>query len=221
MSSSVTAYQELLAAWRLQAKANPWLTRAFLTTLGLLLLLVFASALHGLEEQHRAHFRLANYGGLAGFAATSTGALLILFLGRVRPRLQDALLGFAAGMMLAASAFSLILPGLEAAGELLTSTGLASAVVVAGIAMGTLLMLGLDYFTPHTHESTGPCGPECQRIGGIWLFVFIALQPARRYGNWCFIRSWRFNCGPATDNRHSHPGHSEGFAVALARKPAD
>lgn len=177
MSSSVTAYQELLAAWRLQAKANPWLTRAFLTTLGLLLLLVFASALHGLEEQHRAHFRLANYGGLAGFAATSTGALLVLFLGRVRPRLQDALLGFAAGMMLAASAFSLILPGLEAAGELLTSTGLASAVVVAGIAMGTLLMLGLDYFTPHTHESTGPCGPECQRIGGIWLFVFaIALH---------------------------------------------
>jgi hypothetical protein len=34
-----------------------------------------------------------------------------------------------------------------------------------------LLMLGLDRFTPHEHESSGPCGPGCERIGRVWLFV--------------------------------------------------
>lgn len=172
-----SAYQELIQAWRTQARANPWLTRAFLASLGLLAILIIISAFHGLGAQHAANFRLANYGGLAGLAATSAGALLILFLGRISQHTQDGLLGFAAGMMLAASAFSLILPGLEAAEELLTSSWLASGIVVAGIGLGTLLMLGLDRFTPHAHESTGPCGLELQRISGIWLFVFaIALH---------------------------------------------
>lgn len=172
-----SVYQELIDAWRLQARANPWFTRAFLASLGLLAILIVVSAIHGLEAQYVANFKLANYGGMAGFAATSAGALPVLFLGRITQRTQDGLLGFAAGMMLAASAFSLILPGLEAATELLTSSWLASAIVVAGIGLGTLLMLGLDRFTPHAHESTGPCGPECQRISGIWLFVFaIALH---------------------------------------------
>src|SRR5690606_35616756 len=34
-----------------------------------------------------------------------------------------------------------------------------------------LLMLGLDRFTPHEHESTGPCGPQSERINRVWLFV--------------------------------------------------
>ncbi len=169
-------YQELFQAWRAQARANPWLARAFFLALAVLLLLLIASALHGLEEHHYANFRMACYGGLAGFAATAAGAAMILLFGRLKNKVQDGMLGFAAGMMLAASAFSLILPGLEAARELFAGW-LAAIVVVAGIGLGTLLMLGLDNFTPHEHASTGPCGPECQRISGIWLFVFaIALH---------------------------------------------
>ncbi|MBU2323764.1 MAG: ZIP family metal transporter, partial [Gammaproteobacteria bacterium] len=84
----------------------------------------------------------------------------------------DSMLGFAAGMMLAASSFSLILPGLEAATSLTDSNMLGAATVVLGLALGVLLMLGLDYFTPHEHESTGPCGPDCERINRVWLFVF-------------------------------------------------
>jgi ZIP family zinc transporter len=50
-------------------------------------------------------------------------------------------------------------------------------VVVIGMALGVLLMLGLDEFTPHEHEKTGPCGPGHERCGRIWLFVFaIALH---------------------------------------------
>ncbi|MFB1011812.1 MAG: ZIP family metal transporter [Thiopseudomonas sp.] len=175
--SRQTVYQELIHAWRQQARANPWLTRAFFATLALLLVLLVISAVHGLATQHIAHFRLALYGGTAGFMATSAGALLILLLGRLKHYLQDSMLGFAAGMMLAASAFSLILPGLEAAARLFSSSWISAGVVVLGIGLGTLLMLGMDSFTPHEHQSTGPCGPECQRISGIWLFVFaIALH---------------------------------------------
>ena len=87
------------------------------------------------------------------------------------------MLGFAAGMMLAASAFSLLLPGLEAA-EGITGNGFsAAAVVVVGMTLGVLLMLGLDQFTPHEHDKTGPCGPGHEQCSRVWLFVFaIALH---------------------------------------------
>ena len=80
-------------------------------------------------------------------------------------------------IMLAASAFSLILPGIEAAEELFDQRTIAAAIVVFGLGLGTLLMLGLDYFTPHQQASETLCGPECQRLSGIWLFIFaIALH---------------------------------------------
>lgn len=43
--------------------------------------------------------------------ATGVGALPVFVLRSISPRVQDAFLGFAAGVMLAASFFSLILPG--------------------------------------------------------------------------------------------------------------
>lgn len=87
------------------------------------------------------------------------------------------MLGFAAGMMLAASAFSLLLPGLEA-GEQITGSAInGGLLVVFGMFMGVALMLGLDEFTPHEHESSGPCGAGYERCSKAWLFVFaIALH---------------------------------------------
>ncbi|WP_207816952.1 ZIP family metal transporter, partial [Pseudomonas sp. 50_B] len=79
---------------------------------------------------------------------------------------------FAAGMMLAASAFSLLLPGLDAAQSLTGNNLMGAGTVVLGLALGVLLMLGLDRFTPHEHESIGPCGPDSDRINRVWLFVF-------------------------------------------------
>lgn len=122
-------------------------------------------------------FRLAMLGGLAGFTTTALGAVPALWLRGLPQRLEDSLLGFAAGMMLAASAFSLLLPGLEAGTEILDSKPLGAAIVVFGMALGVLLMLGLDEFTPHEHEKTGPCGAGYERCNRIWLFVFaIALH---------------------------------------------
>lgn len=124
-----------------------------------------------------AGLRLALFGGLVSFAANALGALPALLLRGLPQRVEDSLLGLAAGMMLAASAFSLLLPGLEAAGAMLDSRMFGAGVVVGGMALGVLLMLGLDSFTPHEHDKTGPCGPGHQRCGRIWLFVFaIALH---------------------------------------------
>lgn len=100
-----------------------------------------------------------------------------LMLRRIPQRVEDSLLGLAAGMMLAASAFSLLLPGLEAGTQITDNKGLGAAVVVFGMAIGVMLMLGLDEFTPHEHDKTGPCGPGHERCGRVWLFVFaIALH---------------------------------------------
>lgn len=135
------------------------------------LALLLAGAVSAFAGENRAYLHYALIGGSAGFGATSLGALSAFAIRAIETRTQDCMLGFAAGMMLAASAFSLLLPGLEAGQDILGSAVAASAVVVLGLGLGVLLMLALDYFTPHVHEGMGPHGPETARIGGVWLFV--------------------------------------------------
>lgn len=157
-------------AWRLQARNHPWMTAGLGVALVAVALLLAAGARAGLAGGGEP-LRLAMLGGLAGFGATAVGALAGASLRRLSSRAEDSLLGFAAGMMLAASSFSLILPGLAAAKTMTGSGALGALTVVAGMALGVVLMLGLDRFTPHEHDSTGPCGPGCERIGRVWLFV--------------------------------------------------
>lgn len=149
--------------------------------LGIALLAVLALLAQSLWQvlagEAPAGLRYAMIGGAAGFATTALGALPALVLRGIPQRVEDSLLGMAAGMMLAASAFSLLLPGLAAGAEVLGSKPMGAAVVVIGMALGVLLMLGLDEFTPHEHDKTGPCGPGYEKCGRVWLFVFaIALH---------------------------------------------
>lgn len=121
--------------------------------------------------------RYALLGGLAGFATTAAGAVPALFMRGMPQWLEDSLLGLAAGMMLAASASSLLLPGLDAGARILGSKPFGAGVVVFGMALGVLLMLGLDEFTPHEHDKNGPRGPGHERYSRVWLFIFaIALH---------------------------------------------
>lgn len=167
----------LRAAWLEQARLRPWTTLG----LGLAVLVVFvllvSSTWEVLTGGAQAPLRLALLGGFVAFGATALGALPGAFLKGLDQRLEDSMLGLAAGMMLAASSFSLILPGLQSAETLTGSGTLAGAVIVVGMALGVLLMLGLDQFTPHEHVHGGPCGAGCGRVGRLWLFVFaIALH---------------------------------------------
>ncbi len=170
-SHSTSAPVPLFSAWLQQAQTTPWLSAGLGLSLLAVLWLMGASAWNAVHGDHQENLHMAMLGGLAGFSATALGAVLAVVLREVRSRTQDVMLGFAAGMMLAASSFSLILPGLDAAREITGSGRAAALTVVIGMGLGVLRMLGLDRFTPHEHESTGPCGPQAERINRVWLFV--------------------------------------------------
>jgi ZIP family zinc transporter len=121
-------------AWRLQARNHPWMTgglgwrwRRWRCCWGR------ASATASPAAASPAP---GDAGRLAGFAATAVGALAGVTLRQLSQRAEDSLLGFAAGMMLAASSFSLILPGLAAAKEMTGSGVLGALTVVGGMALG-------------------------------------------------------------------------------------
>jgi ZIP family zinc transporter len=159
------------ASWLAQAHARPW-TALGLAVAGLTIIwLIALSAWRVAIGEADAALRLGMLGGLAGFAATALGALPGVALRGLSARVEDSMLGLAAGMMLAASSFSLILPGLEAGETITSSRALGAFVVVAGMTLGVLLMLGLDQFTPHEHVHLGPCGPGRERLSRLWLFV--------------------------------------------------
>jgi len=165
------------ATWLAQVHDHPWTSAGLALAMAVVVLLLLASLWRVATGESDAALRLGLLGGMAGFAATALGALPALFLRNLSHRTEDTMLGLAAGMMLAASSFSLILPGL-AAGETITGHAtLGALTVVLGLGLGVLLMLGLDQFTPHEHEHGGPCGAGCERLNRTWLFVFaIALH---------------------------------------------
>lgn len=139
--------------------------------------LFVAGVLDVFSREHSTALRYALWGGFAGFALTMAGAIPGLFLKSLSQKIEDGLLGLAAGMMLAASSFSLILPGLEAGNSITGSPILGALIVMSGMALGVMLMLGMDEFTPHEHTYTGTFGPEARRVSRIWLFVLaIALH---------------------------------------------
>jgi ZIP family zinc transporter len=165
------------AAWLAQAHSHPWTALGLAAALLAVAVLLAASLWQVVSGEADAALRLALLGGLAAFAATAMGALPALFLRHIAQRTEDVMLGFAAGMMLAASSFSLLLPGIAAGEEMTGSGALAALIVVAGLGLGVLLMLGLDRFTPHEHMHGGPCGAGHERVNRVWLFVLaIALH---------------------------------------------
>ena len=122
-------------------------------------------------------------GGSVAALATALGALPVLFSQRLSDRVQDTLFGFGAGVMLAACAFSLILPGLEAAkSQMLWGGGAwgAGGVVGAAILLGGAALMAMDKALPHEHFIKGREGMDVlagRKLRRTWLFVFaIALH---------------------------------------------
>lgn len=83
-------------------------------------------------------------GGALCALATALGAVPVLVVRGLPQRLADGLLGFGAGVMLAATAFSLVLPGLEAADRIGYGRWGAAALISGGLLLGALALLGLD-----------------------------------------------------------------------------
>jgi zinc transporter, ZIP family len=110
--------------------------------------------------------------GSIAAGATAVGTLPALFARGLAQRVQDALLGFGAGIMLAASAFSLVLPGLEAAQRQGAGGWGAGVIVGVSLLLGAALITLLDRVIPHEHFIKGLEGGHGARLKRTWLFVF-------------------------------------------------
>lgn len=99
---------------------------------------------------------------LAGLATGLGGVPLLFWRKDVPRRLSDLMLGFAAGVMLAATAFSLLVPALEQGG-LIPGTG--------GVVLGALFLYGLDRFVPHIHPAFGRQEGLNSYVARVWLLI--------------------------------------------------
>lgn len=83
------------------------------------------------------------------FIGTTLGAAMVyLMRGDIKPSVQKALLGFAAGVMIAASVWSLLIPSMDMSSDM---NKLAFIPAAVGFALGILFLLSLDKIIPHMH----------------------------------------------------------------------
>lgn len=101
----------------------------------------------------------AFYGILIPFLGTSLGAACVFFLKTtLEDGLQRTLTGFAAGVMVAASVWSLLIPAIEQSAPLGQLSFLPAFV---GFWVGILFLLALDHLIPHLHAKSGQTeGPK-------------------------------------------------------------
>ena len=108
---------------------------------------------------------------------TGVGALPVMLPFNMSDRVQGVLLGVGGGVMLAATSFSLLIPGTAAAQDLGFSETVAAAIMVAGVLLGGFALWLAHAFFPHEHFFKGREGKESARFEQIWLFVIaIALH---------------------------------------------
>ncbi len=146
------------------------------------LVIVVAGGGYGLLQlllllQQHSQIRYAFYAGMVAAGATAFGALPALFMRRMSQKLHDVMLGFGAGVMLAACMFSLIVPALA----LLTASGASawrsSGSVALAILLGGAFMLLLERLVPHQHFIKDEDRMRSKTLRRSWLFVFaIALH---------------------------------------------
>ena len=88
-------------------------------------------------------------GILLPFLGTALGAGCVFFLRReIKPLVQKGLLGFASGVMVAASVWSLLIPAMDMSETMGKFAFIPAAV---GFLLGILFLLGMDRLVPHLH----------------------------------------------------------------------
>lgn len=102
---------------------------------------------------------------------TGVGALGVFFLRTLSTRVEDALLSAAAGIMMAASFFSLLLPALEYGMTWYGGRMVAVAIVITGLLAGAVALEVIHRVAPHEHFIAGREGPQRAAVGRIWLFI--------------------------------------------------
>lgn len=106
---------------------------------------------------------------------STVGAACVFFLkDGLRSSVQKLLLGFASGVMVAASVWSLIIPSIDAAGAMGKLAFIPSAI---GVALGFAFLFALDEITPHLHtNATVPEGHAAQLHKTTMMFLAVTLH---------------------------------------------
>ena len=91
---------------------------------------------------------------LIPFLGTALGSAFVFFMRKDMPQpLQKLLLGFASGVMVAASVWSLLIPSMDMSGGSVVPS-------VLGLLLGFAFLLLIDYITPHIHADGEVEGPR-------------------------------------------------------------
>ena len=115
------------------------------------------------------------YGILIPFLGTSLGAACVFFMKKsLSDRVQRSLTGFAAGVMVAASVWSLLIPAIEQSAALGKLSFLPAAV---GFWTGVLFLLLLDHTIPHLHRSSEQAeGPKSRLHRNTMMMLAVTLH---------------------------------------------
>ncbi len=109
------------------------------------------------------------------FAGTALGSAMVFFMrNQIHRGVEKLLLGFASGVMIAASVWSLLIPAIDMAGEQGQIAWLPAA---AGFLGGMAFLLALDSLIPHLHlESEEPEGVESNLKKTTMLVLAVTLH---------------------------------------------
>ena len=94
------------------------------------------------------YVKIAFYATLFTWFVTALGASMVFLFKKDSNKIMSLMFGFGAGVMIAASFFSLILPGIELADEM---NQISYLVIGLGVLFGGLLIFLIDVFIPHMH----------------------------------------------------------------------
>lgn len=108
------------------------------------------------------------------FLGTTLGAGMVFFMkGSMNQKLEKMLLGFAAGVMIAASVWSLLIPSIEMTEQ---AGGIAWIPACVGFLLGMIFLLLLDSVIPHLHlDSDKPEGPKTKLGKSAMLVLAVTL----------------------------------------------
>ena len=114
-------------------------------------------------------------GLLLPFIGTTLGSACVFFMkGQMKPLIQKILLGFASGVMVAASVWSLLIPSMEMSESMGKYAFIPAA---AGFLLGILFLLVMDQVVPHLHMGAEKSeGPKCSLKKTTMLVLAVTLH---------------------------------------------
>ena len=130
------------------------------------------------------------------FLGTTLGSAMVIFMkNKINPKVEKLLLGFASGVMIAASIWSLIIPSLDMAEQQSRITWLPTTI---GFMLGVAFLLVIDSLIPHVHlnsdETEGINSKKLSKTTKTMLAVMIHNLPERHDSWYFFCRGFSRKC---------------------------